>query len=161
MQSVTCSVCEKKSSKTCSLCNVARYCSPECQKIDWKVHKSECKTLDDYDPSTECNAICACILNSSLYTDKLGLIAVSKGHVSVIATNKYEIRMALSGRFKCNQMSDLKQVSDVSPYSFMGLRNGKEFLLHVQVGKGQCAHMAYPIAYDEKDSRCKDFVVLK
>ena len=26
----------------CSRCNLRRYCSPSCQKLDWKVHKKEC-----------------------------------------------------------------------------------------------------------------------
>lgn len=28
--------------QVCSGCRVARYCSPECQKGDWPIHKSEC-----------------------------------------------------------------------------------------------------------------------
>ncbi|KAJ7741085.1 hypothetical protein B0H16DRAFT_1565881 [Mycena metata] len=28
--------------RTCSRCQVARYCSPECQKLAWKKHKPEC-----------------------------------------------------------------------------------------------------------------------
>ena len=31
--------------KKCSVCNVARYCGANCQKIHWKSHKSECATL--------------------------------------------------------------------------------------------------------------------
>jgi len=29
----------------CSRCKTARYCSADCQKADWAMHKSECKTL--------------------------------------------------------------------------------------------------------------------
>ncbi|GAA6059034.1 hypothetical protein JCM10212_001259 [Sporobolomyces blumeae] len=44
----------------CSLCRIVRYCSPACQKADWRVHKMECKALrqvqgtkipDNADPS--------------------------------------------------------------------------------------------------------------
>jgi hypothetical protein len=38
-----CLVCTKATSLQCSKCRVAYYCSPECQKIHWKVtHKNEC-----------------------------------------------------------------------------------------------------------------------
>ncbi|WDK19985.1 hypothetical protein CGRA01v4_11272 [Colletotrichum graminicola] len=31
--------------KSCTACGVARYCGKECQKEDWKTHKSDCKVL--------------------------------------------------------------------------------------------------------------------
>lgn len=31
-----------KSLKICSKCNIAKYCSRECQKINWNIHKNEC-----------------------------------------------------------------------------------------------------------------------
>jgi hypothetical protein len=34
--------CNKKGIKRCSGCGWARYCSRECQKNDWKNHKSNC-----------------------------------------------------------------------------------------------------------------------
>ncbi|KAJ8495710.1 hypothetical protein ONZ45_g12733 [Pleurotus djamor] len=33
---------EKKPTLTCSKCRYVRYCSPECQRDDWKYHKSIC-----------------------------------------------------------------------------------------------------------------------
>jgi hypothetical protein len=35
--------CGKAASKVCSRCKTAAYCSPECQKSQWKSHKRECK----------------------------------------------------------------------------------------------------------------------
>jgi MYND finger len=32
-------------SKVCGNCRLARYCSPECQREDWKVHKKICPVL--------------------------------------------------------------------------------------------------------------------
>lgn len=39
-----CSLCREttKKLKVCARCQVVFYCSPECQKKDWKNHKSEC-----------------------------------------------------------------------------------------------------------------------
>lgn len=41
----SCFICSKESRelKMCSICKRARYCSAECQKVDWKTHKSWCK----------------------------------------------------------------------------------------------------------------------
>jgi hypothetical protein len=38
-----------KKKKTCSLCKITKYCDVECQKIDWKRHKEECKNLQQID----------------------------------------------------------------------------------------------------------------
>ncbi|TFK33596.1 hypothetical protein BDQ12DRAFT_766428 [Crucibulum laeve] len=41
-----CSVCRRKGKprvKECTGCRKVRYCSPECQKNDWKTHKAKCK----------------------------------------------------------------------------------------------------------------------
>jgi hypothetical protein len=37
--------CEAIPAKWCSVCRVTRYCSPQCQKKDWKTHKIACKAL--------------------------------------------------------------------------------------------------------------------
>jgi hypothetical protein len=34
--------CKQEGTKGCSACNVSKYCSPECQKKDWKIHKLVC-----------------------------------------------------------------------------------------------------------------------
>ena len=47
----TCAVCQATSTKTgtklnlCSKCRNVAYCSIECQRVDWKVHKSTCKDI--------------------------------------------------------------------------------------------------------------------
>jgi hypothetical protein len=35
--------CGKAASKLCLPCKMAAYCSPECQKLQWKSHKRECR----------------------------------------------------------------------------------------------------------------------
>ena len=34
--------CGKKPLKVCSRCRLVQYCSPECQKADWPLHKKDC-----------------------------------------------------------------------------------------------------------------------
>jgi hypothetical protein len=33
----------EQSFSTCARCKKAKYCSQECQKVDWKTHKKSCK----------------------------------------------------------------------------------------------------------------------
>ncbi|CAL0321865.1 unnamed protein product [Lupinus luteus] len=41
-----CAVCRKKGSKKCSRCKAVRYCSQECQLLDWRSgHQTNCKVL--------------------------------------------------------------------------------------------------------------------
>jgi hypothetical protein len=42
-----CAVCSKPG-KLCASCENIHYCSPECQKIDWKVHKLLCRTFKNF-----------------------------------------------------------------------------------------------------------------
>ncbi|KAJ3048610.1 hypothetical protein HK097_010386 [Rhizophlyctis rosea] len=42
MTNKTCIVCQKPSQSVCSSCKVATYCSKDCQKSHWKVHKPTC-----------------------------------------------------------------------------------------------------------------------
>lgn len=46
-----CFACHKKfqhKCKSCSGCEAVRYCSKECQKKDWAVHRNECKILHSH-----------------------------------------------------------------------------------------------------------------
>jgi hypothetical protein len=38
-----CEVCEKPADKRCNRCGVASYCSRDCQKSHWKLHKKSCE----------------------------------------------------------------------------------------------------------------------
>lgn len=42
MNKGNCSVCYREGLNKCSKCNVVRYCSVECQKMDWTKHKTYC-----------------------------------------------------------------------------------------------------------------------
>lgn len=40
--SKTCVICQKPSTSKCSACKGVNYCGPQCQRLDWPSHKSEC-----------------------------------------------------------------------------------------------------------------------
>jgi Ras family protein A len=42
MDNKKCNVCKKPSTSYCSKCKLIYYCSKECQKKDWKEHKTSC-----------------------------------------------------------------------------------------------------------------------
>ncbi|KAF2134700.1 hypothetical protein P153DRAFT_329293 [Dothidotthia symphoricarpi CBS 119687] len=46
--SILCAMCTEVGTKVCSGCHEIRYCSKQCQKSDWPIHKLLCKTLDDF-----------------------------------------------------------------------------------------------------------------
>lgn len=47
-----CLVCTKTVKHECSRCHSTKYCSPECQKADWAVHKILCKAYATFDFTT-------------------------------------------------------------------------------------------------------------
>lgn len=40
-----CCICEAKTSLLCSKCKTVKYCGGICQKLDWKNHKKNCKSI--------------------------------------------------------------------------------------------------------------------
>lgn len=38
-----CEVCKKETSNKCSRCRTIYYCGAECQRVDWKCHKTTCQ----------------------------------------------------------------------------------------------------------------------
>ena len=40
-----CLICNKSPAKDCASCKSARYCSRECQQLDWPLHKTLCKKI--------------------------------------------------------------------------------------------------------------------
>jgi len=41
-----CAKCGKVGMKRCGRCQMRWYCSPECQRVDWKQHKKRCKPME-------------------------------------------------------------------------------------------------------------------
>ncbi len=56
---------EQTKLKKCSKCNFMYYCDSKCQKIDWKIHKHECKIFVKHLKAME---------NSGFLMDKLLLL---------------------------------------------------------------------------------------
>ena len=48
MTSMPCKVCQKNTSSKCGRCKGEYYCSKECQRSDWKFHKSFCPKIAAY-----------------------------------------------------------------------------------------------------------------
>lgn len=54
-----CSVCKQSTQHRCSRCQFDYYCSEECQKKDWPVHKEQCglkNFFSDFNPLSKCVA---------------------------------------------------------------------------------------------------------
>jgi hypothetical protein len=49
MATSICTICNGSDAKFCSLCHSISYCSTECQKLDWPLHKTICKTFTTLD----------------------------------------------------------------------------------------------------------------
>lgn len=45
-----CTICNAPGAKSCSSCHSSAYCSPTCQRADWRIHKTVCLTLKDMPP---------------------------------------------------------------------------------------------------------------
>ncbi|KAK4940868.1 hypothetical protein LTR10_019140 [Elasticomyces elasticus] len=53
----TCIMCPRRGTRVCTNCKDARYCSTDCQKVDWKHHKILCPTFNqEKPPITRSNA---------------------------------------------------------------------------------------------------------
>lgn len=50
MSSHACTVCNAKGAKSCSSCHSSAYCTPTCQRADWRIHKTVCPSLKEMPP---------------------------------------------------------------------------------------------------------------
>ncbi|KAK7613500.1 hypothetical protein JOL62DRAFT_380207 [Phyllosticta paracitricarpa] len=47
----SCAICGKEKTQECARCHGVRYCSKECQKADWALHKLLCRLFSDFNSS--------------------------------------------------------------------------------------------------------------
>lgn len=155
-----CVNCLKPANKRCGQCHVAWYCSAECQKKDWNIHKPECATKGkDYDASDACNKIVTCFMNERNVRDYFAKMTRSRSDahgIHVRFRNAVEVRMALqkgclsvAGQY----LTKREQYADTPPVSMMGHRQGKDYILLVEVvvpnqNNGLCASLATPMPFD-------------
>ncbi|CAM6113755.1 unnamed protein product [Calypogeia fissa] len=45
---VLCTICDSNGTQFCTQCRTLRYCSKECQRIDWPTHKLLCRSFSDF-----------------------------------------------------------------------------------------------------------------
>ncbi|KAJ7090439.1 hypothetical protein C8R44DRAFT_861274 [Mycena epipterygia] len=81
-QGLACFKCFKEDvlPSQCSGCHRISYCSPECQKVDWKMHKPMCKALSAIE---KINPIAAATLLSSLPSEPITDVEVLNGMAAV------------------------------------------------------------------------------
>ena len=56
---------DEKKFLRCSRCRLAFYCSPECQRADWKYHKMVCGRISDLASSDVVEAVANVSLNAA------------------------------------------------------------------------------------------------
>lgn len=104
-----CNYCQKQQvqMKKCSNCNQIKYCSKECQKSDWKQHKTICKTSNIINPSIEFNKI---FQNAMEYHQRFRTEVISElsPDILLIKTKKvYDVMIDMLSYSRLHQVSYL------------------------------------------------------
>ena len=93
-----------------------------------------------------CNMILKSIVNNPDVRFMLGVGAKPHKAISIHVKTPYMLRMALTGRFTICALEslDLQLINTHRP--------GKDWILHIQVGVGECAHYAIALPFDKDES---------
>ena len=108
----SCVVCGAESTATttyrkCGECLVTYYCSRECQRVDWPMHKSLCKPpphkmLNEYAVAVPDYAVCHQYQRDSPGRDSLGVIVISQQKFQEMfgddTMKRTILQLAVSGR---------------------------------------------------------------
>lgn len=78
---MSCFVCGNQAINLCSKCHQVYYCSRECQRDDWSIHKHNCKT---YVASTPIFTLFDRAIGDEIKN------AVAQGNVEITITEKWE-----------------------------------------------------------------------
>jgi hypothetical protein len=70
--------CVEIATKKCSACNTETYCSPVCQKLDWKIHKSMCVHMKNPDQLLPIDEVVKIILEHEKQTQRTSLTETEK-----------------------------------------------------------------------------------
>ncbi|KAH7117899.1 hypothetical protein B0J11DRAFT_441922 [Dendryphion nanum] len=157
----SCTTCKKTGSevpnlRVCAKCKVTLYCSRDCQKVDWKVHKKICAKQDNESASS----------NSSSSTPKSDCLDVSIAKpFTALENNTYlhnrsdrdvfkllvdSFRMRQADDFKFEQKKDPRSVYSGAASSIDGFRR---FITLASSRRG-----LLPTGWDaEKQKACENF----
>ncbi len=75
---LTCGYCRRPATKLCDRCRLVGYCSRECQKPDWRVHRMNCGAPDAFrigvdDPGRRCWNVQGCTEDTQIVELRLAL----------------------------------------------------------------------------------------
>lgn len=144
-KSLLCTTCVKPATKRCQGCQLAYYCSPECQNADWSTHKPECAAKGtNYDESVVCSRLIGQVMNDREMRDRFaswvrrppkGAPHVVHG-IAIRCNNSVEARLALRERnadLHCGFLTRADQYMETPPISVTGMRPGKDYVVLVEV----------------------------
>jgi hypothetical protein len=86
-----CVSCQKPATKRCTLCKVSYYCSKECQKSNWKFHKTVCEQLKGQDDDSIPKKFIT--ENQTLYDRVLELVRVTENTDKFLVFRKEKGKM--------------------------------------------------------------------
>ncbi|CAK9077965.1 unnamed protein product [Durusdinium trenchii] len=92
--------CESTGSKLCSRCGKAAYCSAECQRKDWKVHKLQCQKAE-----TPENRISDHLAKGQLFSAQEALQQLEKPNARLAAELEEKLKLGILSEVIADRLS--------------------------------------------------------
>ena len=113
-----CQVCAIKESqcqeiKQCSGCNVSKYCSRSCQRVDWVTHKPDCRALSKVTDSDTIHLDSRDLLNLNACIEYALRNMPNVKHVHLLISEEHKVRDE-----DCNNY-EIKESDEVVLYSYL------------------------------------------